>query len=392
MASLHQIEKSPYWYVAYTLASGQRVFRSTGETQYDRAKIKMGAIVRMQAEARRPDTDRRFFERIMEEALRDLNYETNPEPTVKAWLTEWLGLQHNTVGAATLGKYSHVIREFLGSLGLRSNLRLSKIGEGDFHRFRDELLRSGRSPTTVNSMVRVILKLPFTHAINSGKLIRNPLNLVKPIREKASVKGIFTVEQVQKLLGLTSVNLESEDWQDWQGMILTAFYSGARLGDIKDLRWQDVDFDDQTITFVQKKTGGQVVIPVHPSLWAWLERKAPLLEHRKSQGYFDVFLYLTGKSTQQLSKQFSDLMDLAGIEKAVLRVRRGPKSRSVHSLSFHSFRHTFTSALFNAGVPADVRSKLTGHGAGKNVSSHMRYSHAQLETLRAAISVLPNLP
>jgi len=49
---------------------------------------------------------------------------------------------------------------------------------------------------------------------------------------------------------------------------------------------------------------------------------------------------------------------------------------------------SFSSALANAGVSADLRMRLTGH---KSLAVDQRYSHVELEPLRKAISVLPRL-
>jgi site-specific recombinase XerD len=62
--------------------------------------------------------------------------------------------------------------------------------------------------------------------------------------------------------------------------------------------------------------------------------------------------------------------------------------RKFSQLSFHALRHSFTNALANAGVSADIRMKLTGH---KSIDIHQRYTHMQLEPLKQAIAVLPSL-
>jgi site-specific recombinase XerD len=56
--------------------------------------------------------------------------------------------------------------------------------------------------------------------------------------------------------------------------------------------------------------------------------------------------------------------------------------------SFHSLRHSFSSALANAGISADVRMKLVGH---KSLDVHQRYTHVALAPLKAAIAALPLL-
>jgi hypothetical protein len=85
-----------------------------------------------------------------------------------------------------------------------------------------------------------------------------------------------------------------------------------------------------------------------------------------------------------LSWQFAGLMALAGLDPHKVQAGRNQFSRK----SFHSLRHSFSSALANIGVSADVRMKLTGH---KSVDVHRRYTHMQLEPLKAAIAALPRL-
>jgi integrase len=58
---------------------------------------------------------------------------------------------------------------------------------------------------------------------------------------------------------------------------------------------------------------------------------------------------------------FKRIMERAGIDDGVARERSGQRGHKVSRLSFHSLRHSFTSALANANVPAEVRQKLTGH-------------------------------
>jgi len=81
-------------------------------------------------------------------------------------------------------------------------------------------------------------------------------------------------------------------------------------------------------------------------------------------------------------------MERAHVRGEVVRERQGQKGRSVNSLSFHSFRHTLTSILANAGVPVEVRQKFTGH-ASAEMNQH--YTHHEIETLRAAVEKVPTV-
>jgi integrase len=80
-------------------------------------------------------------------------------------------------------------------------------------------------------------------------------------------------------------------------------------------------------------------------------------------------------------------MARAGVEGRLLRERNG-EGRSQSSLSFHSLRHSFNSALANAAVPQEIRQKLTGHTSAE---MNTLYTHHELEPLRKAIAMLPRI-
>ena len=62
--------------------------------------------------------------------------------------------------------------------------------------------------------------------------------------------------------------------------------------------------------------------------------------------------------------------------------------RSRTSLTFHSLRHSFNSAMANAGVSQEVRQRLTGHASAE---MNKLYTHHELAPLRAAISAIPGI-
>ena len=65
---------------------------------------------------------------------------------------------------------------------------------------------------------------------------------------------------------------------------------------------------------------------------------------------------------------------------------QGKGIRKFSKRSFHSLRHSFNSALANAGVPEDVRMKLTGHSSK---AMNEVYTHLQVDTLKHAVTSLP---
>jgi integrase len=79
-------------------------------------------------------------------------------------------------------------------------------------------------------------------------------------------------------------------------------------------------------------------------------------------------------------------MEKAGVEGKITQHAKG--GRALSNLSFHSLRHSFNSALANAGVSQEIRQKLTGHASAE---MNKLYTHHDLEPLRAAIATLPTV-
>jgi integrase len=204
---------------------------------------------------------------------------------------------------------------------------------------------------------------------------RDPTALVKALKTpSSSTKGIFTPDQIHSLLQVAST--------EWQGLILAGFYTGQRLGDLSRLNWTSVDLVERSITFNQGKTGNLVKIPLHPKLYDWLATQS-----HEAPNVFPTLFSKSMAGQTGLSVTFSKLVTQAGISVTKTQAH-GKLGRQVNSLTFHSLRHSFTSALANAGVSPELRMKLTGHLDAK---AHAIYSHHELETLSQAVSMLPKV-
>jgi integrase len=386
MSSLHKDprNKSPYWYCAYRLADGRRAFRSTGKTKKSEAWIVCQSFSEMEGKVAEGDSSANQLMKVVNATLKRLGQEPVYRPSVKQWFERWLKTEEGAVSAGTLERYSQIATSFLASLGPKASGRLSAISTDDVIKFRDQLQSGGRTPQTVNQVVRKILKRPFRIALEEGLIERNPVAAVRILRGSTAEKGVFTPSQVMWLVDQAE--------RDWKGLILAGFYTGGRLKDLATLKWENVDLDQKTINFSQGKTEGKsskakVTIPIHPELEEYLlslpssdSPKAPIFpELHKKPG--------SGKSG--LSMAFKRIMARAGIDGGVLRERLGAAGRNLSALSFHSLRHSFNSALANSGVSQELRQKLTGHAS---VEMNRLYTHTELETLRNAVTSLPRLP
>jgi integrase len=107
---------------------------------------------------------------------------------------------------------------------------------------------------------------------------------------------------------------------------------------------------------MQKKTKGKttkakVEIPIHEALEEYL-LSGPISDNPNAP-LFPQLYNTPGSGKSGLSMAFKRLMAKAGIDGGKIRGRNGAAGRSVSALSFHSPRHSFNSALANAGVPGN---------------------------------------
>jgi integrase len=273
-------------------------------------------------------------------------------------------------------KLSLIFLSYLGERGAAR--RLDSNTTADIEGFVRALRQEGRSASTINK-IRAFLSQPFEKARKGGTIRFNPCALVQPEKAEPIVKGVFTPGQVAALVAVAET--------DWQGAILFAWGSGARLGDVANLRWSALDLANGIVTFREQKTGALAVIGLHPDFADWLTNQ-PAPEAVDAP----VFPALAGRpmnSTTGLSAQFVGIMDRAGIENRLLRTANTGKGRSLRALSFHSLRHSAASNVFNSEAIRETVRRVTNHSAGGSLD---QYLHTDVEAIRAAVGLIPRLP
>jgi integrase len=335
------------------------------------------ALQKAADEARRGVLTEARARELLGEILQSVGGEGLRVFTVSDWFSHFVKGKRKSRSEKTALRHEQMMREFIEFLGVRAERNIAAITSRDIADFRDHRHSLGLTPTTVNLDI-TILSAAFNSAWKQGHISVNPCQAIEPLKDKAHRKHVFTPEQVSALVKTAEGDLK--------GLIRVAFYTGQRLGDCANVRWQDIDLvsEIKTIRFQPRKGGGEVVTVIHPSL----EDFFLSLPTAKSDDAF-LFPNLARRNTSALSKHFCKLMEQARIEQRIIRERaKSGLGRNVNALSFHSLRHSFSSILANAGVSEERRMALTGHSTR---DMHQRYTHHELERLRDAIALLPTL-
>ena len=409
--SLHRKPNSPYWFAYIRVRDPdnpqrwKQTTKSTRETTKAKAELKARELEKAAQDAAGAGDDKsRAIYDILKRAgdaavrgelneaaarvfLSDLLKASTGKGlnhyTVREWFGKWLGDKKKANAAGTFIRYQGVINQFLTFLAPeRADGSLLALTADDITEFRDAEHASGKSASTVNDAVKTI-RTSLNQAKRAQVLLSNPADAVGMIAEDDIEKAVFTPADLLRLLSVAE--------NDWKGVILFGYYTGANLRDITDLQWSQIDPAGGRITYTRQKTSRKVELPIHPELGDWI---LSLPSGDDPRAY--VFPDLAGKSTagkSGLSMKFGRLMAKAGIQGESIEATpaedgSASKGRIRNTLSFHSLRHSFNSALANAGVPVEIRQKFTGHASA---AMNANYTHLEMETFRKAIANVPGI-
>ena len=375
MASVHQRPRSPFWHASYLGPDGRWILRSTKVVDRQSALALALEFERASKLARRGDLVEAQAREVLADIMKRADMgETLLAVTVKSHFDTWLASKQDRKSAGTGERYGTAVAGFLKSLGNRASKNLTSLTAADVQRFLDARVAEGRAPMTVSLEVRII-RGALNVASRQGLIPTNPAEAVELPDAKGMERNPFTATEVAMLVDTAQ--------KEWRTLIMLAYFTGARLGDCCRMQWEGVDLAAGTLTFTQTKTGAKVTAPLHPALLAELNT---LAGSDKPQIFIlPGMAALKSGGRHGLSEGFKRIMRKAGLD---LQTVKGGGKRMFSRRTFHALRHTFTSALANQNVSAEMRMKLTGH---TTTAMHQKYTHHEMDNLRAAIEKIPSL-
>jgi integrase len=389
MARIYKQARSPYYFADYSLPDGTRRRVSTKKTEKETALAFLTSLITAEKMAREEKLTEQRARELIAEIVERTTGERLDFYTVKAWFEEWAKGKALSKAEGTGVRYKQAVDDFIASLKGRADKNLEALRLKDIQDFFKAERDAGKSVQTVAMQIKVI-KSALRAAVRQGVRKDNPAEAFEfPAEADAVEREIFAPEEVASLIG-------AAEGDDWPGVIRLSFFTGMRLGDCVNLKWECVDLARKVIVFVPQKTarravGGRkpktITVPLH----AELETALSAMPGADGSPKAFVFPSLAGKTSggrSGLSMAFSRIMERAGVVSAVRREATGEKGRAVRARTFHSLRHSFVTSLANAGVSMEHRRLLAGH-TEEAMTAH--YTHDQTDQLRQAMAKLPGL-
>ena len=203
-----------------------------------------------------------------------------------------------------------------------------------------------------------IARVLYNHGLRMEIVGSNPFNAVR--RRKPQVRStLWSKDDVVKLLDFAYSEFETRNL----GLIAQMAYEWCqRVGDMRLLKWDNVDFEHKRVHILQSKRRAEVYLPVSDELLDMLEQQR---EDFGFQDYIAPRPYAIGGKYEpytkyKMSKHGRTLIRNAGLP---------------DTLRLSDLRHTGTTEMVQAGVGIGQIMSVTGHANPQSVKPYIKNTY-----------------
>ena len=249
---------------------------------------------------------------------------------------------------------------YLDSIGVRSFKELDVSHVKSFH--IDDVHKTPQGKNAYNARIR-----KFLIYLGTEGFLCNPMLFVALPHTSAPKETIVVVLTEDEMTELNEclANDSGPLTLREKAMLLLGLKMGLRGSDIANLKIDDVNWNDASIRFIQKKTSVEVNLPMPAVVGNALFRY--IMEERHVKGYKDIFL-----SERAPYRPVSRQVCKKAIDTAL-------PNRKVEGSGFHVTRKTYATNLLKNGVGANVVAEALGQ---RGTSSVHRYLSLDVDRMR----------
>jgi integrase len=340
-------------YALIRLPDGRRLQRRLGRAWMKRSRPPVGYLTRAQAEGRLQEILAGNDEAIPVEP------KAGSEATFGMAAAEWMRyVEHDRKRRpSTVQDYRRELEQrLIPEFG--ADTPLTEITTDRIEEFREKMVAEGRlSPRTINKRLQQIHSV-FRRAQRVWGLQVNPVANAErqPFKRSGDFRALTPSE-------VTLLAASAETDQDGALFEIAAF-TGLRLGELRGLRWSDVDWMHRLVHVRRSYTRHEIGPTKSGKV-----RSVPLVD--QAARAFDQLSrreHFTGEDDLVFVNDVGD-----AIEESAMRRRfyRALKRAALEHLRFHDLRHTFGTIAVQAFPLTDVKAFM-GHA---DIQTTMVYVH-----------------
>jgi integrase len=228
----------------------------------------------------------------------------------------------------------------------------------------EEWLATIKRSRGTKAKIRNIMSAVCTHAIRYGWMKMNPIRAVRQSAKRERIPVPLTAEELHRLFAELGVRERT--------LVLLAASTGLRRGELLALQWQDIGFQEKTLNVRKsiwhqhlgpvKTEESEKVMPLDQEMIACLERWRRETAYAQAGDWIFASERMRGRQPlwpdSLMRNYIARSAKRAGISKTV---------------SWHVFRHTFSTLLVGNGEDVKTAQSLMRH-ANPNITMAL-YTH-----------------
>lgn len=295
---------------------------------------------------------------------------TDDKITLDQWYYTWLfDYRIKDLKPKSFQKYEGIYRNYIQDTQL-GKIKLKDLRATHIQQYYNKLLDMDKKPVSTVKGLNTRLKPCLSEAEKQGYIQKNYCKMVTlPKEDKIrEIKVLSVLEQKQFIEAIRGHELEV--------LFLTALSTGLRLGEILGLKWNDIDFNNGTLTVnrtIQRvteisrdgereskiieqipKTKNSIrTIPIPQNILSRL--KDHKLEQNKSRlKLWELYSNNDYVFCNNLGYTIDDKKPGRNLKSILNKL-------NIEPIKFHGLRHTYATRLFEANVPPKTVQVLMGH-------------------------------
>jgi len=321
--------------------------------------------------------------------LGQATFVANPKMLVSEFLESWLASRKPPkISENTYRNYSGAIKNWITPhIG---NIRIQHISSTTIEDLNAKLVELGFAKGTTDVVHRVLSKA-FKDAVKKRHLVTNPMDGVDRIKQVSNPTENIPLKDFRKILDASSQT------PYMHARVLIGMIVGPRPGEIYGLKWDDLDYQENTLKLerqVQRIKGkGLVFTPVKQKYVRKVELPPFIMDalaiHRMQQDLVRsswiedeglIFPNTVGRKldAKRDSKWWKDLLKLAGVRHYTL----------------YQMRKSAFSNLFGLGVDPKTVMGISGHTQLSTLMNHYVFplDESKQKAVRLMDELARNLP
>jgi len=254
------------------------------------------------------------------------------------------------------------------------NKNISDICDDDLMRFINDYRDHKRTNGTINRYL-ALLSAVINFCDDRGFIIpRLKISKYKLKEPAENIKYLKDWEEAQQIIDLAAPHLKP--------IIYTALYTGMRLGNILNLKWDNIDFINKTINITVKdrtKQGGKNhSIPLIPQLVQILHKLPQISEY--------VFTY-KGKPIKSIKTAWENIFYKRGDKDTNWGLTKELRNPNLPYKNFHTLRHTAGTWILKKTNNLKITKEILGHA---DIKTTLKYAHVLDDEKRRALDSVFN--